>query len=129
MAVSRKLQARNPQFDEALADLRELVETVQRTRKLPANVAVRRYSTADVRLIPKPRSFKPSSIGEIRTKLGASQRVFADLIGVSLRLVCHWEQGLREPSPLARRMLETIQRDPKPWIAMIRPIRKKGRAA
>jgi transcriptional regulator with XRE-family HTH domain len=42
-----------------------------------------------------------------------TQRLFAGLIGTSVELVEHWEQGRREPGTLARRLLDEIARDPR----------------
>ena len=48
----------------------------------------------------------------MRERLGVSQGVFAHLLGVSVVLVKSWEGGVRKPSPMARRLMDTIQADP-----------------
>jgi putative transcriptional regulator len=70
--------------------------------------------------VPEPQEFDEASIRALRLQLGASQAVFARLIGVSRVLVQSWEQGLRKPSPLARRLLSEIRHDPRRWQRMLR---------
>jgi DNA-binding transcriptional regulator YiaG len=64
-------------------------------------------------------SHDAASIKQMRLKLGISQAVFAEGLGVSTILVSGWEQGVREPSRLARRLLDIVSRDPKGWLASI----------
>jgi DNA-binding transcriptional regulator YiaG len=42
-------------------------------------------------------------------------------------LVQSWERGVRDPSPLACRLLDTIGRDPGGWLAGLRPALKQTR--
>ena|SRR5438045_8330549 len=46
--------------------------------------------------------------------IGATQRTFADAIGVPVKTVRNWEQGRRKPTGPALVLLTLIQRDP--WI-------------
>ena len=48
-----------------------------------------------------------------------SQAVFAKVMGVSTELVQHWEQGIREPSGIARRLLDRVNADPAAFLAGI----------
>jgi putative transcriptional regulator len=77
-------------------------------------MAIRHVQIAD------PGRYTPAAIRSIRHKLSLTQRLFAALIGVSVELVEHWEQGRREPGTLARRLLDEIARDPHRWQAMVR---------
>ncbi len=43
----------------------------------------------------------PDALRALRTKLGANQRDFADLIGVTPGAVGHWEAGRSRPTPMA----------------------------
>lgn len=70
--------------------------------------------------IPVPAEYGPAQIKRVRMKLKVSQPVFAELMGVSAILEKAWEQGRREPSLMARRLLDEINRDPKRWAAMFR---------
>jgi putative transcriptional regulator len=63
-----------------------------------------------------PPAFDPTAIHRLRTRLGLSQGLFAKLLGVSRKLVEAWEAGARTPSPMARRLLEAIGRDPSVYV-------------
>jgi DNA-binding transcriptional regulator YiaG len=69
--------------------------------------------------IPEPRSFGAAEVPAVRKKLGASIAVFAKLCGVSSKLVEHWEQSRRLPSPLACRLLERMVADPGAYLASL----------
>jgi putative transcriptional regulator len=70
--------------------------------------------------VPDPGPYRARQVRELRASLGVSQAVFARLLGVSVVLVKSWERGLRAPSPLARRLLDTIKADPSGWLATVR---------
>ena len=65
-----------------------------------------------VRVIPKPSLYPPLRVRAVRELIGASQEVFAQLLAVSPMTVRSWEQGLRQPSPIARRFLDEIEMAP-----------------
>jgi DNA-binding transcriptional regulator YiaG len=56
--------------------------------------------------------FDAVHIQQLRHRLNVSQRVFAEMLNVSLSTVRHWEQGLRTPDGASRRLLEIAERDP-----------------
>ena len=72
--------------------------------------------------VPDPSQYPPASVRRLRQELGVSQPVFARLMGVSTVLVQSWEQGQRIPSPMARRLLDEIRRDPRRWAQTLRPV-------
>jgi DNA-binding transcriptional regulator YiaG len=72
-----------------------------------------KYTVRTVRVIPKPSLYSPARVRAVRELLGASQEVFAQLLAVSPMTVRSWEQGLRQPSLIARRFLEEIERAPE----------------
>lgn len=47
----------------------------------------------------------PSEIREVRTKAGASQRVFAQYLNVSPGIVSQWERGEKQPSGACLKLL------------------------
>ena len=83
--------------------------------------AAEQLTVRRVRLPDGPADFSPHEVRRLREDLNVSQTVFARLIGASPALVRAWEQGARRPSPMARRLLETISHDPAPWRRMLRP--------
>jgi putative transcriptional regulator len=97
---------------EALTDL---VETLEKGEPLE-----RRFTVRTAQLAPQPTKYPPRRVRATRDLLGTSQTVFASLLGVSTALVQHWEQGFRQPSLMACRLLDEINRDPKRWAQMIR---------
>jgi len=76
--------------------------------------------TAKTIEIPDPNVYRAKSVRDLRNSLGVSQAVFAGLLGVSIVLVKSWERGAREPSVMARRLLDTIKANPAGWLATVR---------
>ena len=70
--------------------------------------------------VMKPASYNAHAVQMTRQKLGVSQSVFAQLVGVSVMLAQSWEQGKRFPDGAARRLLDEINRDPKRFAGYIR---------
>lgn len=54
-----------------------------------------------------------SEIQRIRQQYLLSQKEFAELFGVSLRTLQHWEQGRRHPHGPAQILLKVIAHNPK----------------
>jgi DNA-binding transcriptional regulator YiaG len=68
----------------------------------------------------KRTTFEKPALGRadvltIRTSLGTSQTVFAEMLGVSVATVRAWEQGVNEPSGIAVRFLAEIRANPEYW--------------
>lgn len=68
---------------------------------------------------PDPGAYPPAAVKKLRDVMGMSQATFAQVIGVSRILVQSWERGVRVPSPLAARLLDTISADPSAWLARL----------
>jgi putative transcriptional regulator len=72
-----------------------------------------------VRRLKSPAFEKPAlrkaDVVAIRATLGASQSVFASLLGVSPATVRAWEQGVNAPSGMALRFLAEIRANPGYW--------------
>jgi putative transcriptional regulator len=60
-----------------------------------------------------PPSYTPERISRIRKSLHMSQGVFAHVLNVSTKTVQSWEQGLREPTQAAQRLLEVLEKKPE----------------
>jgi putative transcriptional regulator len=60
--------------------------------------------------IPKPIKFSSSRITKIRQKLHCSQRVFADIVGVTADTISRWERGERGPDKPVCRFLKVLER-------------------
>jgi len=56
----------------------------------------------------------------IRKTMGLSQRVFAKLVGVSVKTLQNWEQGRRQPSGPAAVLLTVLVADPEAVLRALR---------
>jgi putative transcriptional regulator len=65
--------------------------------------------------------YEPDDVVRTRSLLNASQELFAQLLGVSLKTVRSWEQGDRPPSTIACRFMDEINRSPDHWNARLVP--------
>ena len=102
--------------DEIMAGMREL-ERMMDQGKTPQQMF-----TVKTIEVPDPNTYRPKQIRQLRDTLGVSQAVFSQLLGVSLVLVKSWERGVRQPNPMARRLLDTIKADPSRWLETIREV-------
>lgn len=50
---------------------------------------------------------------EIRARLGMTQDQFADALGISVKTLRNWEQGRRDPSGPAMRLLRIAEKHPE----------------
>jgi DNA-binding transcriptional regulator YiaG len=73
-----------------------------------------KYTVRQVRVIPKPAHYSPAQVCALRELIGASQEVFAQLLAVNPVTIRSWEQGLRQPSPIARHAF--VQNHPVPSL-------------
>jgi len=62
--------------------------------------------------IAEPARYGPAAVKALRLAVGASQRVFAEMPGVFRDLAAQWEYGIRQPAPLARRLMDKVKDDP-----------------
>lgn len=77
------------------------------TRKL-----TRRFAGARVFWAPR--------VLAMRKTMGLSQRVFAKLVGVSVKTLQNWEQGRRQPSGPAAVLLTVLVADPGAVLRAVR---------
>lgn len=120
MSVAEKKKTRAPAHlrgkpagQRILASLTEISTAVTSGRPLAESLTVREVEVAE------PSLHDAESVQEIRRALKLSQVLFAQLLGVSTKLVQSWEIGARTPSPLARRLLDDMKRDPARWRRLI----------
>jgi putative transcriptional regulator len=69
--------------------------------------------------VAEPSACSARKIKQIRNLLNVSQSVFARIVGVSDVLVRSWERGARQPSPIARRLLDQIHRYPGQFMPLV----------
>jgi len=79
-----------------------------------------RFTVRTVELPDPPRAYDSAAVRATRGRIGVSQAIFAQLLGVSPMLVRAWEQNQRTPALWARRLLDEMNRDPGHWRGMFR---------
>jgi putative transcriptional regulator len=60
---------------------------------------------------------KKHEIVKLRQQLNLSQAVFAGVLNVSVKTVQAWEQGLRQPSDAALKLLTIAKKHPEVLLA------------
>jgi len=108
-ALKAKAGKKNYMSDEAFGELRGALEDA---------LAYERGERRDLKVtrVAVPRPPEPISrdqIVAIRRRLNCSQSVFAMMLNVSPRTVQAWEQGTREPSDAALKLLSIADRHPE----------------
>ncbi|MCI0380482.1 MAG: helix-turn-helix domain-containing protein [Gemmataceae bacterium] len=88
--------------------LQEFTEALERGEKISDKFTIRRVVR---RVEPKP--YEPRAVKKVRQSLGASQSVFALFLGVSVKTISAWEQGVNPPNRMARRFMDEIRKDPE----------------
>jgi putative transcriptional regulator len=109
MGQKRKI-SRKSLGAEIVEGLTELHETLLRGDTVEETFTVRK-----VKLDLKPQAYNARSVQITRARLGVSQALFAQLLGVGIDLVQAWEQGARTPKPMACRLLDEMNLDPGRW--------------
>lgn len=55
--------------------------------------------------------YKPQEIKDVRHKVGMTQKLFANYLGVSVKTVESWESGLNKPSGSSNRLITMLNLD------------------
>jgi putative transcriptional regulator len=91
--------------------LQDFVETLE--KKQPIS---QKFTCRVVELDLHPTAYDPEQVKETRLLLQASQAVFARFLGVSVKTVRAWEQGVNTPNDMACRFMDEIRFNPAYWI-------------
>lgn len=59
-----------------------------------------------------PKPLTPQEVKAMRKRLGLTQRLFAQFLGVGYSTVLAWEQALDKPNAAATKLLRVAERDP-----------------
>lgn len=106
--MSAKMQkAEQYMSDETFAELEESL------RQAAAYAQGERQGFRVTRLPAPPPDRSKTQIRAIRTTLGWSQSMFAHMLNVDVKTVQAWEQGLREPSDAALKLLAIAEKHPE----------------
>ncbi len=98
---------------EIIRGLTGLRDALAAGEDLPA-----RFTVREVPSVAEPQEWRSGRIVALRQQLSVSQGVFAKLLGTSVKTVQAWEQG-GTPPPMARRLLDCIKADPRPWKRLL----------
>ena len=90
--------------------LREFTEALEKEEPIAERFTCR---TVMLDLLAVP--YDPKAVKATRQLLAASQGVFAQFLGVSVKSVRAWEQGVNTPSDIACRFMDEIRRNPHYW--------------
>lgn len=91
-------------FERLKASIEEMIANRSAAARLPAE----QIHFVDE---PDPR--------EVRARIGLSQEDFAYLLGISVRTLQNWEQGRREPTGPAMKLLQIAERHPEVLLEMV----------
>ena len=86
---------------------RELVEGIQALKRVGA-VSGATMRNFEKELLGPPPTFSPKQIRKLREKYEVSQAVFAALLNVTTSTLQKWEQGQKEPTAAACRLLQIV---------------------
>src|SRR5262245_7621364 len=110
--MAMKNSTRKPSVaDRIVQRMRGFTEALERGEAISEKFTCRR-----IVLDLEPTSYNAAQVKKTRELLGASQGVFARLLGVSVKTVRAWEQGVNPPNPMACRFMDEIRRQPAYWI-------------
>jgi putative transcriptional regulator len=104
---NEELSPKGAKIVAALAEFRDALKEGARIED--------RFTVKTVELNLQPRALGPDDVKRVRELLNLSQPLFAKFLGVDVKTVRSWEQGLREPSPMACRFMSEIASAPKFW--------------
>ena len=79
-----------------------------------------RYTVRTVSLDLQPRPYGADDVKHVRNVLKASQTVFARFLGVSVKTLRSWEQGLRPVPNIACRFMDEVIANPDVWTRRLR---------
>ncbi|AMV23438.1 Antitoxin igA-2 [Gemmata sp. SH-PL17] len=101
--------------DEIVEGLTEFVSALKAGNNLG-----KQFTCRKVVLDLRPESYTPEKVKATRQALCVSQPLFAKFLGVSVKTVRHWEQGLSEPNKMACRFMDEIRRDPTHYLERLK---------
>jgi putative transcriptional regulator len=118
---SMKKSSSTSTFKEQMAGSMAELRAIMDTKASPSNNGRLTVRTIEV---VEPSNYRAKDVKKIREELNVSQAVFARLVGVSDVLVRSWERGVREPAPVARRLLDQMRAYPDRFIVLVHPFNR-----
>jgi DNA-binding transcriptional regulator YiaG len=90
---------------------RKLMQSVEQALYAATTGDMTGITIREVEII-KPGEYGPRDVKALRKAAGVSQKVFAEMLGVSKELAAQWEYGIRQPGAMARRLFDRVKEDP-----------------
>jgi len=109
-AISSRVGKFSPAGSKIVSAFNEAIGAMRSGGPVEKRISVRTYN-ADFSC----STYGPEDVRRVRRLLGMSQVLFARFLGVDPNTVRSWEQGVRPPSPIARRFMGEIEEDPEYW--------------
>lgn len=103
--------------DDLIASLEGFLDHVESGKAAGA-----RYTARTVVFDLEPHDYTADDVKQVRRKLGASQSLLAKFLGVSVKTVRAWEQGVHPIPAIAARFLDEIQATPEIWTRRLRAV-------
>lgn len=97
--------------------LKNFAETLERSESITD-----KFTCRTIKLNLEPAPYDADSVKETRKLLGASQAIFAQFLGVSVKTIHDWEQNRKTPRDVACRLMDEIRRDPEYWLKRLREL-------
>jgi DNA-binding transcriptional regulator YiaG len=112
MSKSQRSAPFGEQMASAMGELRSMMSSGQ-------SPTANGQLTARTIQVAEPSNYDAGKVKKVRSALNVSQAVFARLVGVSDVLVRSWERGVRQPAPIARRLLDQIRAYPGQFAQLV----------
>jgi putative transcriptional regulator len=106
----KKTTNRKPVAQRIAAGMAELEQAMRSDKPAHELFTIRTVEISD------PSVYDATAVRNMRNRLHVSQAVFAKLLGASVELVEHWEQGRCVPRGVVRQLLDEINRDPSGFL-------------
>lgn len=96
--------------EKIIQGLEEFADALERGEDV-----TKRFTCRKVVLNLQPTEYSPELAKATRAKLGLSQALFAQFLGVSTSSVQAWERGEKTPKDIACRFMDEIREHPEYW--------------
>ncbi|NQT39985.1 MAG: transcriptional regulator [Planctomycetes bacterium] len=106
-----------PKGKKIVDRLKDFAETLQRSESITD-----KFTCRTIKLNLEPATYNAELVKETRKLLGASQAIFAQFLGVSVKTVHDWEQSRKPPRDVACRLMDEIRRDPDYWLNRLKEL-------
>lgn len=90
------------------------------------NAVGKQFTIRTVSLVLEARPYGPADVKQVRKVLNASQSLLAKFLGVSVKTVRSWEQGIRPVPMIACRYMDDVIANQEVWRKRVQVICPEG---